>query len=43
LQQGDISYRTIGVCVGNILAKLEAKTRTEAVTVATKRGLLEST
>jgi two-component system, NarL family, response regulator len=39
----DISDRTIGVYVGNILAKLEAKTRTEAVTVATKRGLLEST
>lgn len=40
-QELDISDRTIGVYVGNILSKLEAKTRTEAVTVARKRGLLE--
>ncbi|MDX2019338.1 MAG: response regulator transcription factor [Deltaproteobacteria bacterium] len=40
-QELDISDRTIGVYVGNILSKLEAKTRTEAVTVARKRGLLQ--
>ncbi|HYP44793.1 MAG TPA: AAA family ATPase [Propionibacteriaceae bacterium] len=36
-----ISTKTASVHVSNILAKLQAKTRTEAVSVAQRRGLLE--
>lgn len=35
-----LSERTAALHVGNVLAKLGAKTRTEAVSIATRRGLL---
>jgi DNA-binding NarL/FixJ family response regulator len=36
----EMSDRTVGTHVSQILAKLGAKTRTEAVTVGAQRGLL---
>lgn len=36
----EISEKTCGIHVGNILAKLDAHTRTEAVDIAYRRGLL---
>lgn len=38
--QLDISEHTVKFHVGSILAKLDAASRTEAVTIATRRGLL---
>jgi len=37
-----LSDRTVGIYVANILAKFNAKTRTEAVTLGRKRGFLQS-
>jgi DNA-binding NarL/FixJ family response regulator len=38
--QLDISEHTVKFHVGSILTKLDAASRTEAVTLATRRGLL---
>jgi DNA-binding NarL/FixJ family response regulator len=40
-QQLFISAKTVSVHISNVLAKLEATSRTEAVAVARRRGLLD--